>query len=161
MPPKVSTPQKAAQGNPNQFSVLTVDAPKIVQDRSDSNINKQLIVINPNDAQKDQFQSFLKVLKLPKSLLQDQWNYMSDVFKKILTQMSHIGQVKRENVEYYCAFLRMVKYLALSGEKVAMKLGKDTDVIPIVLYLAFDANMANDSFIEEEIVRLGNYHLII
>lgn len=161
MPSKPPTPKKSPN-LVNQFSVLPLDdlSPRQSPNLSSSS-EDSLVSINPKDSLEKQLISFQLVLKLPKNLLQEQWNFMSDSFKKVLTQqLSHIGQVKKENLEYYHGLLRMIKYLAM-GEKVAAKLGNDTDVIPLILYLAFDANTVNDKFIDEEIVRLGKFLLFL
>ena len=137
-------------------------------------LNSLVTSLSASSSMKERSESLGQILNVPKNLLSEQLHHILEPLKKILTQASSVGTIQLDQVEYYCTLLRVVKYLASEGgEKIANKLGNDTDVIPIVLFLAFDANidhskhetlknMASDhvapvTFISEEIVRLGKY----
>jgi len=136
--------------------------------------NSLVTSLSASSSIKERSESLRQILNVPKNLLSEQLHHILEPLKKILTQASSVATIQLDQVEYYCTLLRVVKYLASEGgEKVANKLGNDTDVIPIVLFLAFDANvnhsthetmknMASDhvapvAFISEEIVSLGKY----
>ena len=158
--------QQHQQQRGNNFSLLTVDP--IVADNdtsSDKNSSSHLLIsLQPNFSLSSQhsidetLKSIQAILHLDKSKLNDQLFFMLDNFKKILHQLMNIVQVKKEHIEFYCQWMRLVKYLCLGGgEKVSYRLGNETDVIPWILYISFDANVMNDQFIDGEIVRMGKY----
>lgn len=155
--------QHNKQQTGNNFSVLTVD-PSIEDDSSSTrkaSMNQMISFPSSLSPQQEVLKSIRLILRLDKSKLIDQLNSMMDNFKKVLHQLLNIGQVRKENIEFYCEWMRMIKHLCIGGgDKVSFRLGNETDIIPWLLYIAFDANVVNEQFIDGEIVRLGNFLLL-